>query len=240
VEVRHQDVIEFLREPLARDDNLVLASYLLSELRPERRRMLRRALREAYGHAPCTIAIVESDQSCRRITVENLHDPPELLSYEGMALDLSFLDRLRLGEKPKFSESEFRRLLSAYFAAWRAHDSGLIADIFSSDAIYEIHGRSTLEGLGEISKYWSRNAAVQSDVEYEIIWAVEAGDGIIAEWRAAFEESYQQGYSEHRSLRGMLRLYIEHGKIVRLTEVYVDDKKRGSVNSLKELQSADG
>jgi hypothetical protein len=226
VESCREDVIDFLRAS-AGDDNLVLASYLLAELGPDRSQTLRNELLRQYRGKHCTAAIIESDPLGRGITLETPPNPPELLSYDEVTLDLSFLDRLGLAEKPKFSGvSPFKALLLAYFEAWRTHDSDTIARIFAPDARYEINHRSTLQGREQILGYWKAIAAKQRAVRCQVYRADELPDGIMAEWGAEFDSrdvARSPIFNEHRSLRGWLRLHIQDGRIVRLTEVYAQE-----------------
>ncbi|CAG0985738.1 limonene-1,2-epoxide hydrolase [Phycisphaerales bacterium] len=108
-------------------------------------------------------------------------------------------------------------ILDAYFRTWVSHDLEGLAAIFHSDAEYVIVGRRTLVGLGEILAYWRRNAKVQRDVEWELLWTRSAGPLVTAVWGARF---FRTDLNLWITLRGLLVLETEGGRIRRLVESY--------------------
>src|SRR6266568_9313667 len=56
-------------------------------------------------------------------------------------------------------------LIESYFDAWRQHDLVALGQLFNQNATYEIEGKTALTGIEQISAYWRRNRARQSQLQ---------------------------------------------------------------------------
>jgi hypothetical protein len=223
-----QDALDFVNGRLAKED-LVLASYLMSELDAEQAVQFRLGLRVHARSNPLAAFIIESDLRGRGLSVEHLDGTQNVLPYDNIEMELGCLQELGLKEPPKFSQwSISSRLLMDYFDAWRTHSCEIIERIFAEDAVYEILGNTTLSGRTAIIEYWNRNSAKQRFVRCWIVRSARSADTIAAEWRAEFD---QTTVNEHRSLHGFLWLHVIDGQIERLTELY--DQRITEVSGLE-------
>ncbi len=75
------------------------------------------------------------------------------------------------------------RDMREYLAAWNAHDAGRVASYFTEDASYEDVALGMISrGKQQIREFADSNFRAFTDVKYELVSLVIAGDRAACEW----------------------------------------------------------
>lgn len=218
-EVVHEDLFALLRSR-DWDNTLAIASYVTPELSSAEFKSLRPLMRQQLKDSSEAL-IVESHPAQHGLLLELLNGKRSIVSYDRIEMDLSFLNALNLTEKPKFAaRTDVTTILESYFRAWEAYDIEEISRIFRPDAVYEIIGSKTLNGIAEIVEYWRQNATRQRGVECKLLRLKACGDLAVAAWRADFE---RVDLSQRRTLHGLLEIQLIEGRIAFLREAFSQD-----------------
>lgn len=217
-----RDLLDVLRRQTPRfRDCLTVLSYVMPELSAAERRELPSLLQEKLDGSSSETVIIESNPNGRGVIVERLSGDRFVAPYDEVRLDLSLLEILGSGIKPKFATNDQGyALLRAYFAAWQKHDTVALRDAFDPDATYTILGSKTLEGIEEIVAYWNRNAETQRGVSWALDAWAHRGESIVASWTAEFQRIDR---NEYRKLSGLLWIKMRDGRIAKFTEAYRQD-----------------
>jgi hypothetical protein len=105
-----------------------------------------------------------------------------------------------------------------YFEAWRAKDPELLADVFTSGALYwDKPFKEPVRGLDGIVEYWRTEVAPQHEPVVDIISIAYGPQSTYVEWGAKFTRA-----GKTRELRGTMVLEVERGSglIRELREYY--------------------
>jgi hypothetical protein len=198
--------------------NLVIMSYVSSELTLDKNSWIRNQLNTRLSNRTDSLQIIESHPEGNAIQVESLDGQVSVAAYDNVSIDLSILETLGFSERPKFAyDLASEDILRRYFETWKSHSLGDLRKIFDTSATYEILGVKTLTGIDEIVEYWIHNEERQANVTSQYNDVNISRNKIFASWSAEFD---RVDVSEHRSLVGLVWLTIKHGKIVRLVESY--------------------
>jgi SAM-dependent methyltransferase len=221
IDLKQMNLIDYLQGHADLGKQTVIASYVMTELSEPDKIRFRNFIRAAR---PIDSLIIESAPGIRGLRVERPDGSTNLITYDSLEVDLSFLDELGVTSvqphlaMQKFSEkTEEYQLLQRYINSWENHDVGEIRKIFHRDAVYEILGGKVLHGRGEIEDYWQRNKANQSDLTLQFFDCSCAPGQVTVNWNARF---YRLDKRAIYKLSGIMRLTISDGYIHRLTEAY--------------------
>lgn len=117
-----------------------------------------------------------------------------------------------------------RELVEQYFKAWQTQSVELVADIFSTDAVYdEKNGvKEPLHGLETIQKYWKTNPLSQKNIQlHSTIVGFSGSNSVWAEFNGNFDMNGQ-----HMVIEGIILFTIDlsSGKITGVKEYSKTEK----------------
>lgn len=216
VEVTEGDIRQFA-ESDSRPFDIVLLSYSMGELDDVSRTALRKALLARNSQHGSLTVIVESEVSCRGVSVELLGKERFIIPFDSVQFSCPSLKGLNLLTPPKFGESIRSEVFERYAQCWKDHDALLLERLFTEDCEYEINGDRVLTGLDSLRAYWSHNADRQRNVDVTYTTLMSTEERVVVDWRASFDRIDTR---DKRILSGLMLLEISRGRIARLREYY--------------------
>jgi SAM-dependent methyltransferase len=218
-EVVESDIFAFIDSAPIRNV-VLLISYVCSELTEEHNNLLRERIRSKFNQDSTKLIIIESKGDHHGITIEGFSGDKHTIHYDNVFVDHNEVANIKLSAKPKFHEHYANSIAQTYIHAWQTHDTEIIGQIFSRNAEYRILGKRTLRGVGEIQEYWRKNAREQRDVKFEVTCTWPDPHGVTISWTASFDRIDR---GERRRLTGIMRISVDSGQIMDLTESYQQD-----------------
>lgn len=216
VEVNEGDIRQFA-ESDARHFDIVLLSYSMGELDEESRNALRKALLARHSEHGSLTVIVESEPSCRGVSVEVLDKQRFTIPFDAVQFSCPALKGLNLSTPPKFCESTRSEVFERYAQCWKEHDVPQLEHLFTEDCEYEINGDRVLTGLDSIRAYWLHNAERQRNIEVSYTTLMSTDERLVVDWRASFDRIDTR---DKRILSGLMLVELSSGRIARLREYY--------------------